>query len=490
MELIGRDEEIKTLKQLLNSDKPEFLALHGRRRIGKTYLIRQFIKTQQDVIFFAVTGSKDGSLKEQIEHFTKQISHVFFRGLELNPGKTWDETFEKLTRAFDHVGKDKKIIVFMDELPWMATRKSRLLQTLDYYWNQFWSDNPRVKLIVCGSSSSWIIHKIIKNKGGLHNRITKKIHLESFSLAETKKFLHHNGVKLNNRQILLIYMMTGGVPYYLSHVEKGKSVAQIIEALAFSKKAFLLEEFDSLFASLFEDAEIYNKIVNILAENPSGVGKQAILEKIGSSVVGGSGIKKLRELEETGFIMSFKPLYHAKKGVYYRLIDEYILFYLKWIQPMRDILQKQSLDQGNWLAMQNTPEWYSWLGYAFESICYKHISVIRKVLSISPSAMASAWRYVPLKNTKKRGAQIDLLFDRKDDAITLCEIKYTDEPFILTKDYVDVLQRKTTVFKEQTKTKKQLFFAMISASGVRNNYYAEDMLSAVVTLDDLFDSDK
>jgi AAA+ ATPase superfamily predicted ATPase len=485
MDLIGRDEEVETLKRLLKSNKPEFLALYGRRRIGKTFLIKQFFK-KQNAVFFAVTGSKKGSLSEQIKHFTQQISQVFYNGVELKASKTWDETFEKLTKAFSLVPKNKKIILFFDELPWMATPKSRLLQILDYYWNQFWSNDARIKLIVCGSSASWIIHKIINNKGGLHNRITKKIHLEPYTLADTKMFLNNLGIKLDNKQILLVYMMTGGIPYYLSEVEKGKSAIQIIEKLAFSKKAFLLDEFDNLFSSLFDAGEVYDEIVNILAENPYGVGKQKLLEMIGKSVVGGSGVKKLRELEETGFIMKFKPLYHAKKGVYYRLIDEYVLFYLKWIKPIRETLQKQSFEKGNWEAMQNTPEWNSWLGYAFESVCYKHISAIRKALSISSGAMASAWRYAPLKGTKRRGAQIDLLFDRKDNSITICEIKYSDKPFTLTKDYVDVLNRKMTVFKEQTRIKKQLFLAIISANGVRNNYYAVDMISGVVTLDDLF----
>lgn len=485
MDLVGRNEEVSILERLFGSNKPEFLALYGRRRVGKTYLIRQFFK-DKEAIFFAVTGSKDGPMSEQIRHFTQQISKVFLGGLELTPGKNWDETFEKLTKAFDHAPKNKKLVLFIDELPWMATRKSRLLQSLDYYWNQFWSNNPFVKLIICGSAASWIIHKIIKNKGGLHNRITEKIYLEPFQLIETKQFLHGMGIRLTHRQILLIYMVTGGVPYYLSKVKKGITATQLIENLAFSKKAFLLEEFDDLFNSLFGDGDGYVQIVKTLSKNPYGIVKRKLLETVEAAIVGGSGIKKLRELEETGFIMSFKPLYHKKKGVYYRLTDEYTLFYLKWVEPARESLQNQSLASGYWQAIQNTPEWYSWLGYAFETVCYKHLSVIRKALSINPSAMASSWRYTPRKGGEERGAQIDLLFDRKDDAITLCEIKYTDEPFLLTKEYVDVLNRKMAVFKEQTRTKKQLFLNMISASGLKNNFYAEEMISGLVTLEDLF----
>ena len=212
-----------------------------------------------------------------------------------------------------------------------------------------------------------------------------------------------------------------------------------------------------------------------------------MLEKLGKHAVGGTGNKKLKELEQTGFIMSFKPLFHKKKGAYYRLIDEYTLFYLKWIEPIKEGLQKESFDSGNWQAMQLTPEWYSWFGYAFEMICYKHISNIKKTLNLTVMSFAGTWRYVPNRGSSNQGAQIDLLFDRRDDAITLCEIKYTDEPFVLTKGYVEVLNRKIQVFKEQTKTKKQIFMAMITANGLKNNFYAEDLISNVVTLDDFFE---
>lgn len=485
MHLIGRNEEIKILDRLIESSKPEFLALYGRRRIGKTYLIREYFK-EKDVTFFSATGTKKGKLTTQIAHFTQRISQVFLNKLELKPGLSWDETFDKLTKAFEQAPKDKNIVLFFDELPWMATRKSRLLETLEYYWNQYWSDNPKIKLIICGSAASWIIRKIIKNKGGLYNRITEKIHLEPFTLSETRTFLSDSGVILNNQQILLLYMVLGGIPYYLNKVKKGKSATEVIEELAFSKKGFLLEEFDELFPSLFDDGEIHSKIVKIIAEHPNGIGKRKLLELIGKAEVGSGGVKKLRELEETGFIMSFKPLYHKKKGTYYRISDEYILFYFKWIEPIKGSLQTQSLEPGNWHEIQNTPEWYSWQGLAFESVCFKHIPKIRQALSLRPGALASSWRYVPQKDSNHRGAQIDLLFDRKDNAITLGEIKYSEEPFHLTKEYIEVLKRKMDVFKEQTRTKKQLFLALISANGVKNSYYAENIISCVVTLEDFF----
>lgn len=485
MNIIGRDQEIEILNELYKSNKSELLALYGRRRIGKTFLIRQFFKIKK-AVFLNVTGSKDGSMLEQIAHFTKQVGNVFYGGAKLKPGKNWDETFEILTDAIKNIPKGQKIILFFDELPWMATRNSRLLQNLDYYWNQYWSDDRRIKSIVCGSSASWIINKIIKNKGGLHNRITKQIYLEPFNLHDTKNFLKDLGINLNNKQILMIYMVTGGIPYYLSYVKKGLSAAQVIEKLAFSKKSVLLEEFDSLFASLFDDHESYIEAVRILAKRHYGMGKRELLMTLGKSFVGQGGINKLQALEDTGFILSFKPHFHKRQGIYYKLIDEYTLFYFNWIEPIRATLQKKSLEKGNWQVMQNSSEWYTWLGYAFESVCYKHIGQIRKILSINPAAIANAWRYAPRKGAKERGAQIDLLFDRKDGSITICEIKYTDKPFKIDKQYANDLLNKIDVFKKKTHTNKQIFIAVISANGLKTNMYSEDLIDGVATLNDLF----
>ncbi len=483
MSIIGRAEELQVLNYLYDSNKAEFLALYGRRRVGKTFLIREFFQDKKEALFFNATGLKDGSLSDQITNFMERIGEVFYDGTSLEKQKTWRGAFKVLTRALDKRTVDQKVVVFIDEIPWMATPKSKLLQSLDYYWNQYWSNNHQIKLIICGSSASWMLNKIIKNKGGLHNRITEKILLEPFKLHETKAFLEVQGVKLNNQQILSLYMVTGGVPYYLSKIKWKGSAAQIIEKLAFGKKAFLMEEFDGLFASLFTDHENHIKIVRALAESRYGIGKHRLLEMVGSS--GGNSANRLQELEDAGFIMGFKSLYSQRKGIYYRLIDEYTGFYLKWIEPIKNLLQEQALDKGNWQAMQLSPEWNSWLGYAFESVCYKHLIQIRRALELSPADIASTWRYAPRSGASERGAQIDLLFDRKDDAVSICEIKYTDESFLISKDYYETLERKLKVFTEQTRTKKQLLLYFVSANGLKKNMYSK-FISGVVTLDDLF----
>lgn len=483
-----RKDVSEILEKMLKSKRSEFLALYGRRRIGKTFIIRNYFENKKDITFFDITGSKDAPMIEQITNFTDQLGKIFYHEAKLAQEKNWHGTFRLLTQAIANTAGNKKIILFFDEFPWMITKNSRLLQNLDYYWNQHWSKDKRVKLIICGSSASWIIKNIINNKGGLHNRMTHQIHLEPLNLTETKLFLLQQGVKLNHSQLLQIYMVTGGIPYYLSNIDRGKSAAQIIDQLAFKSKALLLNEFDLLFSSLFNHHEICIEIIRLIAKHRYGINKEEIFDTISISK-GKLSMELLQSLEDTGFIMSFKPHFHTKKGIYYRIIDEYTLFYLNWIEPIKNTLLKHSFENGYWRIQQKLPSWQSWSGYAFEAICYKHIKEIKRALKLSPTAIPNSWRYVSKQHSQERGAQIDLLFDRQDDSMTLCEIKYNDKPFILTKDYVDILKRKMAIFKQRTRTKKQLFLTLIAAGGIKNNYYSDDIIDSVVTLDDLFNQD-
>lgn len=485
MQFVGRQDELSILENCWTSHQAEFLAVYGRRRVGKTFLIRQFFQDKKDTLFFNATGLKDGSIKEQTANFIERIGETFYGGATLEKTTRWREVFKTLTNTIQNQDSSKKIVIFLDEIPWMATPKSNLLQALDYYWNQYWSLNPNIKLIICGSSASWIIRKIIHARGGLHNRITEKICLEPFTLSETKEYLHKQGFRFDHPQIVLLYMVTGGVPFYLSKIKWKSSAMQIIVKLAFVKKAFFLQEFDDLFSSLFKNHETHIKIVTALATHRDGVGETDLLSILGP--VGGNNVLKLKELEDAGFIMRFKPLYHKRKGIYYRLIDEYSFFYLKWVKPLRDVLQQKSLDRNEWQALQLTPEWQSWLGYAFEMICYKHLLPIKRTLHLPPLSMASTWRYVPKKNEKARGAQIDLLFDRRDKTISICEIKYSDKPFLISKEYYESLNRKLATFKEQTRTKKQLSVCFISANGLASNAYSDMLVDSVVTIDNLFE---
>lgn len=485
MSILCRDVEEKILYTLFKSNKPEFLALYGRRRVGKTYLIRRYFNGKS-CIFFNATGKKDGSFKEQIAHFVQSIGDAFYSGMKPEVPQNWDGVFNLLTQAINNASLKTKIILFIDELPWLATRRSGLLGTIDYYWNHYWSMDNRIKLIVCGSSASWIIDNIINNKGGLHNRVTQTLCLEPFNLASTKKFLKSNGVKLNNKQITEIYMVTGGVPYYLSQVETNKSSTQAIEKLVFKPQALLLNEFNNLFRSLFDAYEPVVEMIEAIARHRDGIGQEKLFNSLKKSSKGETALKRLKALEDAGFIISFIPHMHKEKGVFYKVIDEYTLFYLHWIRPLKKTKLAKALEEGYWQQMRQTPKWASWAGKTFEAICYKHLKEIRRALELPLTSVPNAWRYSPKKLSAEEGTQIDLLFDRPDSCINICEIKYTDKPFQIDKAYAANLIKKVRVFKRQTKTDKHIFISIISASGLKNTVYSEDLISGVITLEDLF----
>jgi uncharacterized protein len=387
-----------------------------------------------------------------------------------------------LTKAIETVPKDKTVVLFFDELPWMSTPRSRLLTALELYWNRYWVFDKRIKLIICGSATSWIIEKIINDKGGLHNRVTRTIHLKPFSLYETESFLKEQQIHLEKKQVLDLYTALGGVPLYWSYVRKGLSSHQCIDEICFRRDTPLIKEFNRLFQSLFEDPKPYIDIIRVLAKHHCGVGQAELIAKAKISD-GGTDVRRLHQLEEAGFITSLVPYGHKDKGVYYLIDDEYSLFYLRWIEPELKTIAKKQINEGFWLSQSS---WKSWAVYAFEAICYKHIDQIRRSLKIGPGARVGTWRYFPRIKDGKEGAQIDLLFDRLDGTITVCEIKNSGGLCAIDKSYAQELMKKVDIFKKQTRTKKQIFIAMVTTCGLKQTIYSEELISGQVTLEDLF----
>ena len=478
--IIGRKKELSILKEAFKSPRAEFLAIYGRRRVGKTFLVKNFFDSQP-CLFVYVSGMKNSPLKQQLKNFTKVLESVWFQGIAVP--SNWLEAFETLTHLIENSDKKQKIVVFLDELPWLATPKSKMLEALDYYWNRYWSNNSKIKLIVCGSAASWMIKNIIYNKGGLYNRITRQFRLEPFSLKETKDFLSSNRVQLNYRHVLEIYMVTGGVPYYLTHLRQKLSAAQNIDAMAFQPQGILYQDFEILFASLFDDEHQYTDIIRVVAEHRYGIMQEELLKQCKHVTSGGRGIEKLKNLEAAGFLTSFLSDGRRKKGIYYRLIDEYSAFYLKWIEPLKKSSQKFS--KISWSRLRESPSWKSWSGYCFETICFKHVDQIRNALNLDETAIAKTWKHKG--KGLEQGAQIDLLFDRSDDSITICEIKYTDKPFAIDKPYFSILKNKIESYKIQTQTLKQIFLAMITTSGLKKTIYSEELETQVVKLNQLFE---
>ncbi|GJM06767.1 MAG: ATPase AAA [marine bacterium B5-7] len=475
--MIGRQFERTRLKKLFDSTEAEFMVVYGRRRVGKTFLIQSYFTEEQDCVFMQATGLQKGSLKQQLQLFTDALAKTFFRGAMITPPKDWGSAFKLLTQQLEMT--TQTVVIFLDEFPWMVTPRAGLLEMLDHYWNQYWSRLKHIRLVICGSSASWLIKKIIENKGGLHNRVTSQLHLKPFTLSETAAFLKHRKIKLNASHCLSLYLALGGVPYYLKYVEPGLTAEQNIQRILFDQDAPLHHEFEKLFYSLFKHADAYIELIKVIGMRKEGLDRVS-LQKHTKISNGGRLSERLKDLVLTGFIQTYSQL-GKTQNIYYKLIDEFSLFYFQWVMPHRN----QLFVGEHWLSQHQKPAYASWAGYAFEAVCMQHIDQVVKALGIHGGGVISSWRYIP-KTSKECGAQIDLLIERNDNAITLCEIKYTREPFVIDKNYALILQRKIDLFNEKTKNKKQVFLALISAHGVKKNKYSELLIDQVVTLEHLF----
>ena len=481
-EITGRNREKSILAKLLESSEPELLAVYGRRRVGKTFLVRKYLESEE--IYFEITGQSDAALALQLENFAEAFSRKFLGDYRIATPASWNEALRLLANEIDKRALKGKVVLFFDELPWLASKKSGFLQAFDYFWNTWATRKRNTLVIICGSAASWMIKKVIHHKGGLHNRVTAQIRLLPFTLAETEAYFRVRNIHLGRRQILDIYMVMGGVPHYLRRIEKGLSAAQNIDGLCFTKDGILTGEFDQLYSSLFENEGAYIDVIRALAKKRSGMTRNELLASAKIST-GGSATRILTALAESGFIARTVPFGKSSREALYRLVDEYSLFYLTWIQgaPSR---VPSSASPGYWMLQQGRPRLTSWSGYAFEGICQKHVLQIKKALGIHGIATSqSAWIHRPSVK-QERGTQIDLLIDRADNCISLCEMKYSDREFVITRSYAETLRRKREIFKAKTGTRKTIFIVMVTASGVKANAYCEELVSAQLTLDDLF----
>lgn len=481
--IIGRKEEIGMLRGLYASSDPQFLAVYGRRRIGKTFIVSEFFKNRG--IYFEITGMKGGATREQLFQFAYEFSRLFHEGQPIVPPKSWAQALNLLHDAIEKVEEGKKIILFFDEVPWLASPKSNFLNALEHFWNRYMSRKKNIILIICGSSASWVIRNIINNKGGLHGRVTAKMRLLPFTLQETEEYLNSRHIELDRKQIMDIYMVMGGVPKYLSWVTRGKSATQIINDVCFSRNGGLYDEFNNLYKSLFQNYAHHVAIVKILAGTKEGITKGELLERA-QLASGGSSSRVIDDLVDAGFLV-YVPLFNRKKsGGVYRLIDEYSLFYLTWIGENSQI-GLENVDAEFWMKKQGRPRWNAWSGCAFESLCLKHIQKIKKALGISGiSTIESGWCHLPGKAGKEQGAQIDLVIDRADKCINLCEMKYSDSEFVIDKDYAEKLLNKKKVFRDQTGTTKTLFTTLVTTYGVKKNTHYLSVVDHQLIMDDLF----
>ena len=469
--IIGREEEIKILQKTCQSNKSEFVAVYGRRRVGKTFLIRSAF---EDKFTFYITGIANVSLNRQLGHFYNTLQKKDEQTV-YTQSNNWMKALEDLSK-FIEKSLDEKKVIFIDELPWFDSQKSGFIQALEHFWNSWASLRDDVILVVCGSAAAWMINKLINNRGGLHNRTTKRIKVVPFKLRECEDFLRDKNVVLDRYQIIQLYMVLGGVPYYWDEVSPEKSAMQNIEQICFTQNGLLRDEFTNLYRSLFKDFERHLSIVNALSQKNKGLSRDEI-QKITKMTNGGSLTRLLKELEESGFIRKYNPFgKKAREGIY-QLVDNFTNFYLKFMQD-------SEIEGFSWLSMIDSPQYRAWSGYAFEQVCLYHLAEIKKVLGVSGViTTTSSW-----KSTKsEQGVQIDLVIDRRDNVINICEMKYSLNPFEIDKKYNTDLRNKIGIFRDETKTRKSVFLTMITTFGVKQNMHSLGLIQNSITMNDLFD---
>ena len=469
--IIGRKEEQQILHSAAQSENSEFVAVYGRRRVGKTYLIRETFGYK---FTFQHTGLAKGNTKEQLFSFAISLRDAGYDDCPIP--KSWLEAFSLLSTYLKN-STDEKKIVFLDELPWMDTPRSNFISAFEHFWNGWASARKDIVLIICGSATSWIINKVINDHGGLHNRVTKQIALQPFTLNECEMFAKSKGLEMSRYQLAECYMVLGGIPYYWSLLEKGLSLAQNIDKIIFAKNGKLSNEFNQLYASLFKSPEQYIDIVTALGKKKAGMTREEIIAAT-DKYSNGALSKVLDELEYCGFIRKYNGFDKKSKQAIYQLIDNYTLFYFKFIQ------QNENNDEHFWSASIDSAMHRAWSGLAFERLCMAHTQQIKATLGIA-GVLSNVYSWRKEADETSDGAQVDLLIDRKDQVINLCEMKYSLSEYAIDAEYEQKLRNKKSAFINATNTRKAVHLTMVTTFGIKANVHS-GIVQNEVKLDDLF----
>lgn len=472
-QLVGRVVEQQLLESYLQSGRSEFIAVYGRRRVGKTFLIRQVIG---DKASFTISGMENVSTNDQLLNFKIALNRYGAMDQECT---NWLEAFDLLIRYLESLPDGNKI-VFIDEMPWLDTPSSRFVSSLEHFWNDWASARNDIKLIVCGSATSWMMDNLINNHGGLHNRVTHQLLLEPFTLGECREYFTRYGFGYSDREIVDCYMVLGGIPYYFSLMNSADSVAQNIDRLFFSPTGELRYEMTNLFRSLFRHSESYVSIVEALSKKSKGLTRSELLEitKLNNNA---RFTKMLDELEYCRFIRKYQDYGNKSRQTTYQLIDSFVHFYYSIIA------KNPYQDEHFWSHSILSPAYHAWSGFAFEILCLNHIRQIKSALGISGiQSQVYSWRAPKdMVAVNNKGAQIDLLIDRADNCINVCEIKFAMDKYIISKAYEETLRNKLYLFSQNIGKRKTLRLTMITTYGVLQNQHSH-ILQNEITMEQLF----
>ena len=471
--LIGRKQEQVKFQACMESGRSEFVVVYGRRRVGKTFLVRRFFK---DNYAFSFVGKHEMGREMQLVEFAKALQQ-YSKSTYIPQLKSWTDAFDALQKHLELSKIRGKKVVFFDEMPWMDTPKSDFVVALENFWNGWANMRDDILFVACGSATSWMVDKLLHNQGGLFNRITQKIYLRPFNLNEMEQYLDDKHFNWNRYQIAQCYMILGGVPFYLTLLDPKRSLLDNIDNLFFADAhAMLRMEYNELYATLFKRPDNYLAVIKVLAERKEGFTRKEIGGKV---KFGGAALTKvLTDLEQCDFILPYARYGNAKNNTIYRIKDFYTLFYYKYVNG------QDTKDPHRWTHLSSTPQVASWQGFSFELLCLLHLEEIKKALGIDRILNdASAWRS---KQTEKN-TQIDLVIARADHNINLCEMKFSTGMYAIDKEYEQKLRARMSIFQAETKTRNSTRITMVTTYGVLQNKHSS-IVDDEVTLEDLFAS--
>lgn len=479
--IVARETEIHQLDTLMEEELPQFVAVYGRRRVGKTFLVREYFN---DEFAFFHTAISPRELKDrqpellyriQLDEFGKTLKLYGYQ--DDSQIKDWFDAFDRLWRLIQQHSAEERLVLFIDEMPWLDTPRAGFMSALEHFWNRYASGRHKLLLIAAGSATAWMLDNLVNNNGGLYDRTSRDIHVHPFSLSETETYFQKRNILMDRYDIAQSYMIVGGVPYYLSLFEKGKSLAQNIDAVFFERGNKLQKEYDRLFQSMFADNDKFKKFVECISKYRYGVLRTQICKELGITD-GGNISEILLSLEESDIITSFFNFGESKRNKYYKLTDPFCLFYLKYV------VKHPTNNKTFWQDNQNLPKLNAWRGQAFEDVCFSHQEQIKRALGIQGvHTEIYPWRFISEGETP--GAQIDMLIDRADRVVNVCEMKFVHGEFSIDKDYDEKLRNKIVAVTEHTGSRKNPQMTLVTTYGLKKGIYS-GRIQKVVTLDDLF----
>lgn len=470
---ICRYPEREALARIAGQETPCILIVYGRRRIGKTELLEQTFR-ERNIIKFE---GKEGQPPEvQKQHVLNELAKLFddplLAKLQLD---SWLDIFELIYRYT----KEGEWTVYFEELQWLADYKDEFVSDLKIAWDNNFRHNPKMLLILCGSSPSFMINQVAHSKA-LYNRSQHEMLLEQFLLPEAAEFLKNR----SRKEVMDAYLTIGGVPLYLEKLNDESSVFLSLCQGSFTKKSFFSEEYQRIFISSMGENLNYQKIIEFLSKRRYAT-RAEILKHL-KLTSGGNITVLLDDLELCGFIDKYSP-YNVREQsllVRYCIHDPYLQFYNKFIRPIKKEILSGKYEKNPQSAI-NRETYGKWLGYAFERFCRRYDYAIADILRFSAVKYRSGSYFSRSSERESPGYQIDLLFDRDDQVITVCEIKYSINK--ISRSVIQDVEQKISLLDNPKK--KSIHRVLITTNDAEDSIEAEGYFDRIITLDDLFEAE-